>query len=476
MKALLGIIFLLLSTPAAQADLLDRMRLEDTLRSRIENAFQLYDPKARVLLRFDYKNFTGTLPGTTIETRGEVNPYNIESADISRLSIEIYTDLENITAEAKELVHKVIPLEKSKINVTYKKIKTQFPQEIPPAHLDPQSLSTIARESMDSLSHFLGFLMGGIFLIATAFLFQQNSRKLKEFKIQVQLLSNALTERATSAPLPPPTMSAQASRNSAPTSPGDGRELKNIDHKFLKELFADCYWCQEDGYAHWLWKQLDSPQKTNLLAQWILLKDYSLSFVEAEPLELSYHEHPYYLDPLELFQLSQEDLCQLTRQELALWHFLSPMRQQNLPLTLEERLKAVQTKPDSKKPQFPDRKPSTPRTLEARISWGDLTSEDERSLFDHPDMVPVALREHIQSLVWLAQKEEAYIQKVLLRYDARSLASAWVGPEEVLKKLEAQLPEKKLKLLLTYIEKQTPTRHSEIYTSLVAEGLKNEAA
>jgi len=51
-----------------------------------------------------------------------------------------------------------------------------------------------------------------------------------------------------------------------------------------------------------------------------------------------------------------------------------------------------------------------------------------------------------------------------------------VGPEGVLKKLEAQMPEKKLKLLLNYKEKMTPSRHSEAYLSLVAEGFKNEAA
>jgi hypothetical protein len=90
--------------------------------------------------------------------------------------------------------------------------------------------------------------------------------------------------------------------------------------------------------------------------------------------------------------------------------------------------------------------------------------------------VPVALRENIQTLVWLAQKDDAFIQKTLSRYDARSLASAWVGPEAVLKKLEAQLPEKKLKLLLNYREKTIPSRHSDAYASLVAEGFKNEAA
>lgn len=472
-----SLIFFLCSllVPLAQADLLDRMRLEDTLKNRVEDAFRLYDPKAKVLIRFDYKTFSGTLPGTSIETRGEINTFNIDSGDILRVTVEIYSDLDEIGAEAKEYVLKTIPLDKGKVFVEYKKLSTQFPKEVPRPNLDPQALSTIAQEAVHSVTKVFGFLFGLTLVVYLAFMFHQNSKKLKEFKQQVQLLTAALSERAEpSRPLPAAATPASKDFHSA----GSGKESEAIQKLALgslQEIFADAYWCREDAYAHWMWKHLDSQQRTELLAQFPLMKEYSLYFVDIRPLELAYHEHPYYLHPQGLLWTSQEDLSLQVRSDFSLWHFISPLRQQSLPLSLEERLKAVQTKASVLK-GFSSSAQSPRRVLSAKISWGELSSDDENTLFTHPEMVPVEMRENIRSLVWLAHKDEAFIQKVLARYDARSLAAAWVGPESVLKKLEALLPEKKLKLLVTYKEKTTPSRHSEAYESLVLEGLKNEAA
>ena len=479
MKRFILLLFPLLSTTTVHADLLDRMRLEDTLKTRIEDAFRLYDPKAKALIRFDYKTFSGTLPGTSIETQGQVNPYNIESGDINRVTIEIFTDLDEAPAEAKDYVLRVIPIEKSKVFVEYKKLKTQFPKDIPRPHLDPEALSTIAQDTMNSMTKTMAGLFGGCLLLFLGFLFHQNSKKLKEFKQQVQLLTAALSEHA-SVPAPVANNSpAMNTTNSNAFNSGGGKDalsLKNLQLESLKELFGDCYWCHEDGYAHWLWKNIESSQKKSLMEQFSLMKNYSLYFVSVSAREMSYHEHPFYLDPQGLLWTSQEDLAAQIRHDYSLWHFLSPMRQQNLPFSLEERLLAIQTKPEGKKSSFDHKQQSPQRTLEAKLAWGEISSEDEAALFQHPEMVPASLRENIQSLVWLAQKDDAFIQKTLSRYDARSLASAWVGPAAVLQKLESQLPEKKLKLLLNYREKTIPSRHSDAYTSLVAEGFKNEAA
>jgi hypothetical protein len=480
MKQFAMLLLVLMTSWFAKADLLERMKLEDTLKNRIEDAFRLYDPKARALIRFDYKTFTGTLPGTSIETRGEVNNFNIDSGDINRVSIEIFTDLEDVTPEAKDYVLKAIPIEKSKVSVEYKKLKAQFPKEVAKPNLDPQALSTIAQDTVNSMTKLLGTLFGATLLVLIAFVFHQNSKKLKEFKLQIQLLTAAFGERA-SAPMPaamPQGAGAMAGANysGAHSSGKENHSLKKLGLSSLKELFADAYWCRDDAYASWLWKNIESEQKSELLAQLSFMKSYSLFFVDIGPRELSYHEHPYYLDPMGLLWISQEDLSAQVRLNYSHWHFLSPMRQQNLPLTLEERLTAVQTKPDTRKPNFESRPPSELRVLEAKLSWGELSSEDESALFNHPEMVPAAMRNNIHSLVWLAQKDDTFIQKALAKYDARTLAAAWVGPDGVLKKLEAQLPEKKLKLLLNYKEKMIPSRHTEAYMSLVAEGFKNEAA
>ncbi len=470
------ILFMLMFSAVSRADLLDRMKLEESFKTRIEDAFRIYDPEARAVLRFDYKNFRGSLPGITNEvSQTDFTPKSIEPSDIARLSIEIHTKIEVVNDDIKNYIVKVIPLDKSKISIEYKKLAPLTEKKSLPT-LDPKSFSEILRNVMDSFTKFLAIGFAALFVIGLGIVYQRDSRKIKEFKTQVQILSNAMAEREpTQLPLQGP-LATNGPRAATSTSTPGNYALKNLDLNFLKEVFADCYWSHEDGYAHWLWKNIESTQKTTLITQLPLLKDYSLYFVELEPTELSYHEHPYYLEPLGLLYTSQEDLSDEVKKDFSLWHFLSPMRQQTLPLSLEERLKAMQTKPDGKKPKLSEKKQSPLRTLETKLSWGELSTDDEKTLFSHPDMVPVSMRENIHSLVWLAQKDEAFIQKALSRYDARSLASAWVGPEEVLIKLQAQLPEKKLKLLLTYKEKLTPTRNSAIYMSLVAEGLRNEAA
>jgi hypothetical protein len=475
MKQLI-IAFLILATSVfAQADLLERMKLEDALKNRIEDAFRLYDPQARALIRFDYKTYSGTLPGTSIEAYGDMNTLNIDSADINRVVIEVFTNLEQITPEAKEYVLKAIPIAKNKITVEYKKPKDQLPKESVKPNLDPQSLAVIAQDAISSMMKVLGSLFGATLLVLFGFLFHQNSKKMKEFKLQIQLLTAAFADRT---PMALPAAATTANKSSYDTGGAGGSKnreaLQKLSLTSLKELFADSYWCREDAYASWLWKSLESDQKTQLLNELSFMKDYSLFCVDITPTEFSYHEHPYYLAPRGLLLTSQEDLSAQVRQDFGLWHFLSPMRQQNLPLILEERLTAVKTKPETKKALTEAHSPL--RTLEAKLSWKDLSSEDEATLLSHPEMVPVAMRENIRSLVWLVQKDEAFIQKALSRYDARSLALAWIGPEDLLKKLEAQLPEKKLKLLLNYKEKMAPSRNSDAYASLVAEGFKNEAA
>jgi hypothetical protein len=204
------------------------------------------------------------------------------------------------------------------------------------------------------------------------------------------------------------------------------------------------------------------------------MKDYSLFFAEVSAVAKSYHEHPYYLTPTNLTMISQKDLCAAVKKDFGLWNYLSPMRKQNLPLSLDEKLKATQSTP-SKEKSIPNVK-SALRALETKPTWGEISSDDETALFNNPGMVPDPMKQHIRSLVWLAQKDKTQIQKVLSKYDAKALASAWIGADEVLKNLESSIPEKKLKLLQTYKEKVRPSRQSEIYQLLVDEGLKNEAA
>lgn len=468
--------FLTMFTVAAHGDLLDRIKIEDTIQARIQDSFRMYDEKARVLVRFDYKKFQGILPGTNLESTAELLPERVDSSDISRIQVEIYTELEDVPTDAKEMVLRGIPIDKSRVQVAYKPLRAQFPKDEAPRGLDPQSFSAALEQSVSTWSSVFGAAIGLSVLGLIAFLFYQNQLRMREFRAQIGQLVTTLSEMSLGGPSPAAANTAMNAASAPLTSSSDEENpLAKMSLPSLKELIADCYWCEEDAYAAWIWKKLSPEARKNLLNELPYMKEYSLFFMDLAPREAAYHDHPAYLEPIGWHEVSEEDLAKMVRANGSLWHLISPLRQKHLPLSLEEKLKALRSEPSKSRPQTPTAK-SRVRTLESKPTWGDLSLEDEKAVFEQPDIVPVPLRAHIKSLVWLAHKESSVVEKILARYDARALASAWVGPEEVLSKLESVLPEKKLKLLKTYTSKVSPSRQSQAYLALVEEGVRDEAA
>jgi len=461
---------------SAQADLLDRIHLEEALQERAQDSFKMYDDTAKILIRLDYHSYDGGLPGTNIDNAQKLSPDKIELMDISKATVIVYTSLEKVSDDAKEALYRVIPLsDKKKIELSFKKFDQSMTSSKP---VEVKDLSEITEKMVNSFSKslFLFLVIGGVLFFGASF--YQNTKRMQEFKEQFKILASAVTESGDKMPVMPKAPASQ-SRDREPSvataDPNTKFIFENWTTESLRELFADAYWSQMDNYAHWLWKNLKGSQKSEILAQAPFMKDYCNFFMDVAPLAFGYHEHPYYLEPLTLWKTSQEDLSKFLKKDISLWHGLSPLRKQTLPLTIDEKLSALQSKTPSKFPNFAQ-VASELRTLHAKPTWGELSSQDELMLFNNPTMVPTQMRSHIRSLVWLAKKDKDFIQKSLAKFDARALAYAWVGPEEVLKVLETHIPEKKLKLLQTYKAKVESSRQSEIYQLLVDEGLSDEAA
>lgn len=471
-------IFLVLLTlipGIAFSDLLDRVRLEEALRTRLEQIVQTKDAKARVLARVDYQKFETELPGTS--SRGnDFTPSRLELSDIAKLEIDVYTELADIDADTRKLLIESAHVPSNRVKLTVHNVQTP---EAARRAVEAKDLSEIAEKSVSELTRETRFFLAGMFammLLAGAGVWWMAKRRMKEFKDQVILLANAISEGGGGGArmAPAPSASTPAFRASNSAGPSNERMLKEVPQQAVNELFADCYWTKNDGYAHWLWKNLDSDQRTQALSKLSFMSEYSLSFVSNIPVEQAHHEHPFYISPISCAHLSMIDVDAAVSKDLSIWHKLSPMRQMCSTLPLKSKVKAVATKPAAAF-SWPST-PSTQRKLDSKVAFGQISSDDEAALFETPNLAPLELRGNIRSLVWLAQKDEAFIKSVLARFDARSLASAWVGPEVVLKKLEACVPEKKMKLLRMHLEREEPSRDSSVYDSLVQEGLRNEAA
>lgn len=466
--------FLLVAPLLAKGDLLDRVRLENALQERLHDTFKLYDDKAQILVRLEIRGYSGGLPGVSGGNAGLINPDRIELADISKVTVDVYSSLDNVPEEAKTALMDAVPIkEKGRIDLTFKKIPALA--AAPGKAIDARDISSALDQAVASFSKIFAVLLLIAFVAFLTASWILDSKRLGEFRAQFKLLVEAVggsEDRTPMAALP-----AQEKAGPALQATESG-EVGMFDHwntESLREIFADAYWCELDGYAHWLWKNLGTTQRAEVLKELPIAKDYCTFFVEKEPTGYAFHEHPYYMDPLPLSTVSQEDLGNLVKKEIALWQRLSPMRRRKLPLTLDEKIAALQSKPASKSQNFSSIK-SALRKLQTNQSIGEITELDEESICKNPDVVPAEMRHHIRSLVWLARRDPEFVKKTLAKYDARSLASAWIGPGEVLKPLESALPEKKLKLVQSYRVKMFPTRDSETYQQLVDEGLRDDAA
>jgi hypothetical protein len=474
MKRLL-LLTLLLTPWVAKADLLERVKLEDALRARLEQVVRVKDAKAQVLARVEFKSFQTDLPGTS-GLKETFVPSKVESSDIARVDVEIYTELKQLPEETKQSLYRIMPVSKDRVKISVKQIE---PAAIPAVQkqVEAKDLADIAQQSVQSIETLTKTVLASLaalVIFAMGVIFFYSSRKMKEFKNQFSMLANAISESGGNRGSSQPQLAAPQAITVSPIASSE-KVFESLPSSALYELFADCYWCENDGYAHWLWKQLSPEQRFQSFKTLPFMKEYSSYFVQIPPREQSFHEHPFYLNPVSCVQVSMHDVNEVLKKDLSVWHKLSPLRQAATGISLEQKLLAV----ESSKASIVDWKsrPESPaRAFKSQVSIGELTLEDEMLLFQTPDLAPVGLRHQIRSLVWLAHRDQETIKKVLAKFDARSLASVWVAPEAVLKKLEQHVPEKKLKLLLTYRQKENPTRQSPTFEALVEEGLKDEAA
>jgi hypothetical protein len=180
-------------------------------------------------------------------------------------------------------------------------------------------------------------------------------------------------------------------------------------------------------------------------------KNYFSILRSTAPVAGNFHVDPIYFSLNHFESCSQEDLAQWLRKNPSMIHKLSPLRKRQLPIRLSERMEWMKLKNTISEVKLVPKSQS--RALATQLEIGSFSVEDEQFLFQHPEQVDPAWCSSIPSLVWLALCESPQRVKILEEYDARELAFAWVGPQIVLDRISADLPESKLKNLKYYLTK-----------------------
>jgi hypothetical protein len=471
MKKLLSV-FLIFGSLIARADLLERMNLEDGFRTRIKEVVKVFDPQAQIITKFSYNTYQGTLPGTTMEYDGKVIPSNIEGKDLAKVDIQVYSAKNKFPEELKNMIKGSLPIESYKVQIGFFEMKSIPMLE---GGVTEDFLEKTVQKVVRDMGQFVGFTMALGLLSIGLLVLLLNWRRQKQFSQEIGKIVTSLADLQYSSPA---TSLPQVNAKAEPMpliGSNHQSSLAGIQLESFAAMIADCYWTKKDNYAAWLWKNLDFSQRERLLEVLPYMQSYSAYLSEQEGKVFPFTDHAYYLRPAQLMLTSQEDLARVLHEQPSSWHKLSPLRQGDIDLSLEEKLRCMsQTHESVEEPvHYPV---SVLRSLVTKGNWGELSAQDEENLFRNPDLVPKIFRSQIKSLVWLGLLPENEIRAKLEKWDARTLATAWIGPQELLNRLEMSLPEKKRELLKNYHGKVSANRQSSAFNLLWEESLKEASS
>lgn len=485
MKSLITLTFtLLLSLPALAASLEQRMAVENDYRNRVRNVIERVDPAAIVQVRVDLKKVIAEdLPGmgfgaeiTPVDRSGQLNKSSIE-----KVSVRIATQIETVPDWIKNEINLAIGHD-IKTDIAIEKAKGVITDSQTEMTKFAMAATQSAVEGISSLKWGLWSLAAGLFFMLTAigFILNRFAQRLENSltKVIEEKIVPAMQTSGRGAAMPV----SESTKESKPlnlsiagaTGAGGQKELADIPVDALLSLFSDCYWTHSDGYAHYLWTQMSQEQRKKVLDSEGADPKYFSYFLQFPIENLNYHfDARYLLLTRDFEKVDQKDLAEWVVANPAHYRRITPLRWDLLPLDLEERLKFMEVSDDSaEKSKAPKvGKSSSPRKLKEKLQIKKLTPADENFAWSNPSKVPAESRAELPSLIWLGLCPSEKIASVLGDLDARQLATAWVGPEEVLAKLKSTLAPKKQEMLEHFLKDGNPNRQSEIFKYLAEAGI-----
>ncbi|MFN8846369.1 MAG: hypothetical protein ACK5W9_05925 [Bdellovibrionales bacterium] len=488
-------IFLLLfpiSTLAQQSETLSVIvELETKITEKVRNIIKPVDPDAIIYTNVNIKKLDVDLTGTQMATLGFMATSDIkkiDDADIQSIEVTVLSSKPEFPKEVAKLVENVVLGVSKKGKVTVTKMQDSTFEAIQKnreySKVQAENFQKIGKYAENFYQLLIWF---GIAIIVgfagVQILLSQLTRKTLTSTANdiveklaminsnsassepVRAVAPALASPEQMALLPAPRKSELAPQNQV---------LDQLSQKTLLALISDAYWCEQDGYAAWLWAHLNPRMQSQLMSSWSQLSQY-IRFLDSVPaVEEGFHYDSSYLSPAEIQHLSNQDLLEFLRTNPKAWGRISMMRRKAIPLGLKERVEFAKFANDQTQQAWPH-SPSPLRELPQQIEISRLTEDDERSILENPSLVPENLRSRLPSLVWLYMCPVDVREQTLQSLPAQNLAEIWVGPEEVLIELESLLPEKKKALLKDYLSITKPNRSSPLLKQVTQQAVSTLA-
>jgi|GEM_PF-3905135 len=434
------------------------------LEGRLSKLIRLYDPDAEISVSAKAKSVSAhtNWPGMKQENQIDELVAKISDSDVRSVKIEIFSDKFEVTLEVKKQLAAFLGLSPTLLDITVSKIPLNSH-----SHLESrvewqrtmlqgfQEATTQTRRLFELLDYSILALGLALFLgfVVHAFSLRQNFNS-----IQTSLLKKGIED-------PPRPQSFNSNFNtderkdesvsSRMTSGALAHvNLHSLPAKSWVALLSDCYWCEQDRYAAWLWLNMSHESRAQTLELWPPATRYVEFIATLIPDERSDHHHPYYIRPLPISLISQTDIQRLVEKSTHFWRFISPMRKHSIQLPISEIVAlekaSLESTGHSDSLMLAEKQASELRVLPASWSKQDLTAEDELFLLSHADEVPFGSRELMPSWVWVALLPDPESKQLLTNYSASDLAGAWVGCNEVLSKIELLIPHQKMEMIKDY--------------------------
>lgn len=492
MKSYVICTFLLFTSAFSGAsDIVENHKFSSSLENRIKEYIKVIDPHSQVFVsvKFKRKSLEKTLPGTYLET-DEVNSFleknGVLGKKIQKIKIKIYTKLDNFPSWIKPEIVDLLDAKDSIVDLNINKVSTEtlaiIENETRKAKTYPV-FEEFAKELEKYKSFYhekllLGLYGSGIlFFGILLFIFWLHSRNRSLLTNQFKSLTTAIKDTQIGQGGPIIDVEKKIDQKRQNILPASLNSQLDLNFKQVLAMVSDCYWCEEDSYASFLWQHITSDIREKLLMEWSVASEYVKYLSNINPENLNMEKLPCYLKPISLEYLSQRDLANWISDNPEAWSLLSPIRQKSLPIKFEERIRLVATKNDDYPLPPPPNIRSENRLLDNSLDFFELTIEDEQKILDSSDILPVENRGQFPTLIWFSHQSLEKRQMALKQLSAKDIAKVWVGPDKVIKKIEEALPDKKLMLVHEYLKTTTPDRYSQEFLYLFRKGLEdNEAA
>lgn len=452
---------------------------EEHIHNKIEGLVKTLDQKAFISIAIQWKKNKFELNNTPFILEQTLIDQN-EFPQIQSIKIDVYSEVTKVPEKFQEIITLIVKPYGAKPVISWNKWllsdyldKTEDSLNKALEEIKNEELKE--NEYLEILNRYKVLIAGAVFLftiIISLGVFTSNSRKIVT---TIESGMSRLGESMENISLDSSSQDGQSRSDNGKSMASGTIELapstQSVLGKFslaqLKAIFSDCYWSHEDEYASFCWKQIDMDTKTKLLDETPFMAKYVEYILELKGVDKKMADSPYYFYPMPIELLSNENLAILMEEHPALYLELSPIRQKNIHLSPKLRIKAMSVDPESQIDNsiFTGLNPSVPRVLDKKYTFSFNSMEEEVEILSMSE-ADLSVIKSFPSIGWGLRLPEETLKQVLDMFNAKELALAWIAPVDVLEKFKILIPEKKAKLLESYLETMKPDRTSDSYKRL----------